>query len=199
MCLSSDFRACNKSLPSYLHNKPEKLVKHCMERLTLADDFTDVDVKVTDGSQGKFLVKSQRSAKQWCRLHFGDESENVSPFCKCLDWERNRLPCKHFFAVFTHSPHWSYNQLPAFYRDSRFLTLDNMIILTNVPATSDCQLHESNNDLNDFDNVEQTDRQLETKTSDYNNVTFTKKSYKGYSSKMQGYVAQNQKLNIHHQ
>ena len=40
---------------------PQKLVKHCMERLTLADNFTDIDVKITDGSRGKFLVKSQRS------------------------------------------------------------------------------------------------------------------------------------------
>ena len=181
--LSSDFRAYNKSLPSYLHNKPEKLVKHCMERLTLADDFTDVDVKVTDASRGKFLVKSQRSAKQWYRLHFGDESENVSPSCECFDWERNRLPCKHFFAVFTHIPGWSYIHLPAFYRDSPFLTLDNMIILSNVPSTSDCQLHESNNDLDDFNNVEQTDRQPETKTSDYKTLPLPKSHAKATAAR----------------
>ena len=58
-----------------------------------------------------------------------------------------------------------------------------MIILTNVLSTSDCQLHESNNDLDDFDNVEQTDRQLETKTSDYKTFPLPKSHTKATAAR----------------
>ena len=55
-----------------------KLVKHCMKRLTLAVEFTDNDIKVTDASDGTFLVKSQRTVEEWYRLHFGNECEKTN-------------------------------------------------------------------------------------------------------------------------
>ncbi len=137
--LGSCFRAYNKSLPAYLHNKPDNLIKHCMQRLTLEEDVTIDDIKMIDLTQGKFLVKSQTKVDQWYNLYFWNESANSSPSYECYGWERNQLPCKHFLAIFTHISGWSYSQLPAFYTKSPFLTLDKNVMLGNVPSRSECQ------------------------------------------------------------
>ena len=64
------------------------------------------------------------------------------PNCECSDWERNRLPCKHFFAVFTHFENWGFQQLPVHYKESPFLTLDHEIIFSKEPFNPFEELNE---------------------------------------------------------
>ena len=61
----------------------------------------------------------------------------TQPSCDCHDWERHRLPCKHFFAVFLHVPVWSFDKLPDLYRDSPFFTLDEELFTPDNPKASD--------------------------------------------------------------
>ena len=52
------------------------------------------------------------------------------PSCEWFDWERQRLPCKDFFAIFQHVPSWSFERLPKEYRDYPFFSVTTCIIST---------------------------------------------------------------------
>ena len=58
------------------------------------------------------------------------------PSCTCYDWERQRFPCKHFFAVFHHVPSWSFDNLPSAYKDLPFFTLyGDLFVPDNIETT----------------------------------------------------------------
>ncbi|RMX51043.1 hypothetical protein pdam_00025955 [Pocillopora damicornis] len=46
------------------------------------------------------------------------------PSCKCESWRKTHFPCKHILAVFSFFDKWSFNNLPNFYKNSVFITLD---------------------------------------------------------------------------
>ena len=52
------------------------------------------------------------------------------------DWERHRLPCKHFFAAFLHVVVWTFDKLPDAYKDSPFFTLDEELFIPDNPKAS---------------------------------------------------------------
>lgn len=62
-----------------------------------------------------FVVSSRPSTWRNCE---------TLPHCKCTDWEKHCLHCKHFLAVFSNFKGWGFDKLPAHYRESPFLTLD---------------------------------------------------------------------------
>ena len=47
---------------------------------------------------------------------------------KCIDWERNRLPGKHFLAIFSNYPDCGFDRLSLVYKDLPFLNLDEDVI-----------------------------------------------------------------------
>ena len=102
-------------------------------------------VEVIDMANGVFAVRSQSDTddKRNYRVQFNQ------PSCECYDWERQRMPCKHFFAVFLHVPAWSFERLPIPYRDSPFFTLDDDLF-----RTGPSNLEESNRiDKDEVDKV----------------------------------------------
>ena len=101
---------------------------HCLERLCSSADIEKRCIQVTDEERGLFKVKSQDPNTQsfWYSLTFGDTA--TMPHCECADWEKNRLPCKHFLAVFRLFKDWGFEKLPTPYRESPFLTLDNDVL-----------------------------------------------------------------------
>ena len=69
------------------------------------------------------------------------KDHNISfglPSCSCRDWIMWHLPCKHFFAIFTHYPKWNWNSLPENYLNGAYLNTDDSAI-TNFfqPSTED--------------------------------------------------------------
>ena len=119
--LQASFRRYNPNIPPYLREKPRHIIKHCLERHALAESMPSSDVEVIDIANGVFAVRSQSDT---------DDKRNYrvqvdQPSCECYDWERQRMPCKHFFAVFLHVPAWSFDRLPKPYRESPFFTLDD--------------------------------------------------------------------------
>ena len=112
-----------------------------MKRLQSAYDIKDECIKVVDEGRFLFSVKSQdvNCLDLWYNISFGNEE--TMPCCDCMDWERNRLPCKHFLAVFSHYANCGFNQLPSIYKDSPFLTLDQDVIFQGnaVPSFKDTQ------------------------------------------------------------
>ncbi len=106
-----------------------------MKRLQSACDIKDGCIKVVGEGRFQFLVKSQdiNCSDLWYKVSFGNET---MPSCECIDWERNRLPCKHFLAIFSCYPNCGFDQLSSVYKDSPFLTLDQDVIFrgNTVPS-----------------------------------------------------------------
>ncbi|XP_065920361.1 uncharacterized protein [Dysidea avara] len=104
-----------------------------MQRIHSAkSDFHSGDV----AQQGSttFLVKSKGAVdiidvakKWWYNVELG--SDSVFPSCECADFQRNYLPCKHFFAIFHLMPGYSWESLPQYFRNNTFVTIDDSFIL----------------------------------------------------------------------
>lgn len=126
---SSSNRAYNNHIPVYLHNRPRKVILHCLDRKASSSKYSTGDVQDIDSSSGVFRIKS------------GDNSYTVdfqTPSCTCPDWTQMQYPCKHFFAVFRlRYPQWTWNSLPNSYLTSPRLILDQQSIDNYFNTTSD--------------------------------------------------------------
>ena len=101
--LQVSFRRYNSAIPSYLRERPHHIIKHSMDRLSLAESIPNSNVTVIDMENGEFLVKSQSrlEEKKMYKVMFGTKQ----PSCECFDWERQRLPCNHFLPYSSTSRH----------------------------------------------------------------------------------------------
>lgn len=113
-------------IPSYLHNRSRSVIIHCLDRRTnsaiiLADNIHDID-----GAKGVFEVEKTSGSKH--RIDFGISTLEQMPSCTCKDWLRHHIPCKHFFAIFTHIPAWQWNNLPHTYLQSAYLSTDTQAL-----------------------------------------------------------------------
>lgn len=116
---SSNFKAYDASIPNYLHDRPRKIVEHCMQRFHSSDQFGSGDIKIADDISGQiYQVKSMDKTYQ---VTMGSEKE--FPNCTCEDFRRNFLPCKHFFAILKYT-HESWSNLSPLYTESPFINLD---------------------------------------------------------------------------
>ena len=115
------YRGYSPDIPAYLHNRPHQVVKQCMSKIHLAEEFSSEQVLQKSGS-GEFQVKSSTEKNVWYTVKFD------SPCCSCRSWQHNHLPCKHFFAIFRNYPEWGWEKLPLAYICSPTLTLDEDVI-----------------------------------------------------------------------
>jgi len=131
--LHATFRRYNPNIPTYLTERPHYIINHCLEKRSIAESIPSSHVEAIDLTNGVFAVRSQSSAedKQSYRVEFGTDQ----PSRECYDWERQRLPCKHFFAVFRHFSSWSFDNLPGPYKDSPFFTLDEELFVPGHTST----------------------------------------------------------------
>ena len=102
-----------------------------------ADDFTRANITEDQSKPGFFKVRSPPNVYE---VHFGDSK--CLPSCQCPDWERTRLPCKHFFAIFKYFPQWNFHNFPEHYRESPFLSLDKNVMFGNSTSSCNPQLCE---------------------------------------------------------
>ena len=121
-------------MPHYLHDRPPSLINHCLDRLSSAVEIGQECIHMTDEERGTFKVKSLDPNTQgcWYSLSFGDDE--TMPHCECVDWEKHRLPCEHFLAVFRHFKGWGFDKFPTHYRESPFLTLDHVVVFRKEPV-----------------------------------------------------------------
>ena len=121
----SQHRSYNKMIPSYLHDRPQEFVLHCLERRTIAlgSDLSGI----TCQGKGLFWAVSFTNNLSECyKVYFGNEHE--IPKCSCYGWCKTGNLCKYFFAVFEKFPLWSFNALSPIYIKSPFLNLDKTVI-----------------------------------------------------------------------
>ena len=130
------YRSYHSHIPSYLHDRPRSVIIHCLDRRTnsakiLADNVHDID-----SEKGVFEVEKTSGSKH--RVDFGKSNLEQMPSCSCKDWLRHHIPCKHFFAIFTHRPAWQWNNLPQTYLQSAYLSTDTQALHNYFqPSTDD--------------------------------------------------------------
>ena len=105
--MSSQIYAYNEAIPSFLHNRPTKFVKHVLQRLSQSATIPRDSIEFIDEKDGKFAINSMTPGI--------NERYNINlqnPSCNCFDFLRSTWPCKHILAVFNHSNLWSWEDLP---------------------------------------------------------------------------------------
>lgn len=117
VCFTSEYRLYHSSVPSYLHNRPPPVIRHVLQRLSSAAEFGPEDV-CQDSQEGVFHVKSETSGEVQYKVDFH------VPSCECRDFQKTRLPCKHFCAVFQLMECWNFDSLPHHYKNGPIMTLD---------------------------------------------------------------------------
>jgi len=136
---SDSYKQYNEDIPDYLHNRPKKIVQHCMKRLAAS---REVDCTTIHKHEGGFSVKSSCGSQEYnVKLC----NEHQFPKCTCEDFKIHFLPCKHMFAIFNKYPEVSWDSFPEWYRNSVFMTLDESIVIECKEPTS---LYDANLKLN---------------------------------------------------
>lgn len=118
---SSGYRMYNKNIPEFLQNRPRFVVAHVLKRW---EDCWHTSANVKKLADGKYEVLSATSSK-WYKVTFGDETS--PPSCECADWNKTKLPCKHFCAVFKNTEQ-TWNDLSPLYRSLSILNLDEICL-----------------------------------------------------------------------
>jgi len=126
---SSECKTYNPDVPTFLKDRPRSFVKHCLNSIQAASIYSKEHVEVL--GKESFKVKSGTTSA-WYRVELGD-SERY-PSCECVLFKTTFLPCKHFFAVFSHSDK-TWGDLSPVYCQSPYITLDFSVALTNPPIT----------------------------------------------------------------
>ena len=137
---SSKYRRYNDFVPDYLQERPRAFVKHCIEKIGLANELNATNIKKV-GYKTYEISNGTNGSKY--QLYFGDES--TPPSCQCYTWKRLKLPCKHFFAVIRNGLE-IWQSFPEMFRNSPYTTLDDAVLPASSDAPSKCIAHLEDND-----------------------------------------------------
>lgn len=124
---SSLYRSYKDFIPDYLHNRPHTIIRHCLNRKSKSVKYAAHDVRDVDLERGIFEVERAKGGSHTVDFKGGNSSQEL-PSCTCRDWTKYRIPCKHFFAVFTHRHQWQWDQLPNIYKTSTYVSMDTLTI-----------------------------------------------------------------------
>jgi hypothetical protein len=119
------------------------VILHCLSRTQKAANFSKESIKQMANEHGTFIVHSP-SGKQH-KVQF--RTEKNTPQCTCKDWIRWHIPCKHFFAVFTHFPEWGWASLPKVYLENEYLSTDSAAFFSTAHDGGDIDNGEQGNAL----------------------------------------------------
>ena len=108
------------NLPSWLHDKPKKYIKHCDEKLKLAKEILKDQIITTENK--KFAVKSATSKDVKYNVFF--EDEDSYPDCNCVEWKKKLMTCKHVFAVMENISGISWDLFCPQHKNSVFFKID---------------------------------------------------------------------------
>ena len=123
---SSQYRSYKKFVPTYLHDRPHSVILHCLERKSKSAKYAVHSVHDVDPDLGIFEIEKDEKTRY--TVKFGTSTSDDMPSCTCKDWLRYHIPCKHFFAIFTHRPNWSWDQLPSTYQNSAYVSMDTLAL-----------------------------------------------------------------------
>ena len=134
-----------------MRDRPRQVYQYLKSRSISSAFVNDVGTSITDELVGTFSVTGT-DEKEYILTH-GSETEH--PNCSCDDFQRHFLPCKHFFALWQRVATASWYSLPAWYRQSVFLTVDTAVqILPEEEDTNAHGLEANSDDENDAAHLE---------------------------------------------
>ena len=114
------------SIPRYMVNRPGPLVEDMMRKMNNVTPFMVESVyPVTPLVSLVFMVESindQDNTRNMYTVRFGDEKHICS--CECQSFRRDRLLCKHFFAVFKSKLPYSFHDLSPLYLNHPYTSID---------------------------------------------------------------------------
>ena len=97
------YRKPRYDIPSFLEGRPHKVQSLCMLNMERAKSISKADLK--EIQRGIFNIKSKDN-NVW-------KTDLTNGTCTCPAFVLTNIPCKHFFAVFYHTPMWNWNDLPS--------------------------------------------------------------------------------------
>lgn len=130
---SSLYRKYNDDVPQYLRNRPRRLIDDIRKKMISVEPEVVSGVCQKSADVGVFLVPA-RGARPFHEVVFGDESTFCS--CTCLSFERTRLLCTHFCAVFRARTDWTFDRVSPVYTQCPLLTLDEDILQAGTQQTT---------------------------------------------------------------
>ena len=66
------YRSFNKNIPEWLHNRPKKYVKHCLEKMELAKEVNTNNLFKPEQLQ-TFTVTSSANPEKFYKVFLGDD------------------------------------------------------------------------------------------------------------------------------
>jgi hypothetical protein len=123
---TESYRVPRYEVPPYLRNRPPKVQAAALRQLNLSKGYSSNDIKPYS-LHGSYAVED-------------DKCNNVDipkGLCSCYYFIKNRIPCKHMFAVFRHHNEWNWNSLPAALTESTYMVLDVDTGTTMTTCTMD--------------------------------------------------------------
>ena len=165
------YRTYKRIIPEWLHNRPKKYIKHCLEKLDLSAEISTSEIQKHD--MLTYSVKSTTYPNKFYEVFLGDDL--IIPSCQCPEWKKKLLPCKHLLAV-TNMLEDGWNCLSKKYRDSVFLNTDLEVIGVTTNKEESEKIPEENTKVNHHSN-DQDDfgQNLENNVQEYCEIP--KKSY----------------------
>jgi len=128
---SSLYRKYNDDVPSYLRDRPRRLVDDMRKKMRSLEASVIAGVRMK--SQGVFIVPA-RGIRPFHDVVFG--SESVCCSCTCQSFQRTQLLCVHFCAVFRAFPEWSFDRVSPIYTRSPLLLLDDDLLHAAASSTT---------------------------------------------------------------
>lgn len=117
--MSENYKKYNEEIPLFLRNRPYQFVKHVCRRYRDAEDtFSNFEELITVVGDGIFEVQSDSKSNTQYQVNWRE------PSCKCYDFMKHKLPCKHMCAIMIFIPGYSFDTLPADYINNPFFNLN---------------------------------------------------------------------------
>ena len=113
----SEHRKYNNDLPKWVHNKPKYFTKHCIEKINLAKDIKQENVKYVESIEGQYFLVETSTIGKCYKVNLGNE--DTFPKCECDAWKRSLLPCNHMVSIVEYFAGFGWKALPVTYKTSK--------------------------------------------------------------------------------
>ena len=117
---SSTYKGYSDKIPEFLHNRPKYIVKHVMGRMP-TDPPHDVVIMKKDQQS---IVSGGDEGRKYC-INLG--CAEILPSCQCMDFQKNKMLCKHICAVIS-QPEIGWESLGTSFKEHPLFKLDPVVL-----------------------------------------------------------------------
>ena len=162
---TSGYKKYQESIPESLHNSPRFIVQNMSEKMSKVTSSMISSVKVL--TEGRIFEVQSESVTSDLKAKYIVDFGNINEICSCTcrGFRRDRLPCKHFFAVID-AGYRTFEQLSPLLLEHPLMTLDETLFNSQLtkPNLSPNLLYTENHEHQD--NVNLLDQYPEVEVTD---------------------------------